>query len=45
MANVTLQILKSMHSLYSGADPQERQALVKEYKRALAAYLESRLGS
>ena len=45
IANVALQILKSMHALYSDADPQERQALVKEYKRAVAAYLESRLGS
>jgi AcrR family transcriptional regulator len=45
MANVALQILKSMHALYSDADPQERQALMKEYKRAVAAYLESRLGS
>jgi len=45
MANVALQILKSMHALYSDAGPQERQALVKEYKRAVAAYLESRLGS
>jgi AcrR family transcriptional regulator len=45
MANVALQILKSMHALYSDADPQEWQALVKEYKRAVAAYLESRLGS
>jgi AcrR family transcriptional regulator len=45
MANVALQILKSMHALYSDVDPQERQALVKEYKRAVAAYLESRLGS
>jgi AcrR family transcriptional regulator len=44
MANVALQILKSMHALYADADPRERQALVKEYKRAVAAYLESRLG-
>ena len=45
MAQVALQILKSMHVLYAGADAKERQALVKEYKRALAAYLESRLCS
>jgi hypothetical protein len=45
MANVALQILKSMHALYLDADPQERQALVTEYKRAVAAYLKSRLGS
>jgi hypothetical protein len=45
MANVTLQILKGMHALYSNADPQERQALVKEYERAVVAYLESRIGS
>jgi AcrR family transcriptional regulator len=44
MANVALQILKSMNALYVAADPQERQALTKEYKRVMAAYLESRLG-
>lgn len=44
MANVALQILKSMNALYVDADPQERQALAKEYKRVMAAYLESRLG-
>lgn len=45
MANIALQIVKSMHALYADANPQERQALVKEYKRAVTAYLESRLGS
>jgi hypothetical protein len=45
VAQVAMQILKSMHSLYADADARERQALVKEYKQALAAYLQSRLGS
>ena len=44
MANVALQILKSMNALSVDADSQERQALAKEYKRVMAAYLESRLG-
>jgi AcrR family transcriptional regulator len=44
MAQVALQILKSMHALYADADIVERQALVEEYTQALAAYLGSRLG-
>jgi hypothetical protein len=43
MANVTLQIIKSMNALYGEANSKERSELVKEYKFALAAYLESRL--
>lgn len=45
IANVALQIVKSMHPLYAEASAQEREALVKEYKQVLAAYLESRLKS
>jgi AcrR family transcriptional regulator len=43
MANVALQIIKSMNLLYADADARERTALVEEYKLALAAYLEVRL--
>ncbi|WP_263351148.1 TetR/AcrR family transcriptional regulator [Acidicapsa acidisoli] len=43
MANVSLQIIKSMNVLYGEANSRERSELVKEYKLALAAYLESQL--
>jgi AcrR family transcriptional regulator len=43
MANVTLQIIKGMNPLYGEANSKERPELVKEYKLALTAYLESRL--
>lgn len=43
MANVALQIIKSMNLLYADADARERAALVEEYKIALSAYLEARL--
>ncbi len=43
MANVALQIIKSMNLLYADADARERAELVEEYKLALAAYLEARL--
>jgi AcrR family transcriptional regulator len=43
MANVSLQIIKSMNLLYADADAKERNELVKEYKLLLAAYLEARL--
>jgi AcrR family transcriptional regulator len=45
MANVSLQIIKGMNTLYAEANPKEREELVKEYKLALTAYLESRLAS
>jgi AcrR family transcriptional regulator len=45
MANVSLQIIKSMNALYREASSKERQELVKEYKLALAAYMEARLTS
>ena len=45
MANVSLQIIKSMNALYAEADSKEREELVKEYKLALTAYLESRLSA
>jgi len=43
MAQVSIQIIKSMYLLHADAPPQEREELVKEYQHALAAYLESRL--
>jgi AcrR family transcriptional regulator len=45
IANVSLQIVKSMHVLYADADRKERQALAREYKHALTAYMEARLSS
>jgi AcrR family transcriptional regulator len=45
VANISLQIIKSMNPLYREvhANPDERQALVHEYKLVLTAYLELRL--
>jgi AcrR family transcriptional regulator len=43
IANVSVQIIKSMFKLYAEANSAERDELVKEYKLVLAAYLESRL--
>ena len=45
VALVSLQMIKSMNALYGEAKPQERLEIVKEYKLALAAYLERRLTS
>lgn len=45
MANVSLGFIKSMNKLYAEANSKEREELVKEYKIALAAYLNSRLAS
>ena len=45
VACVSLQIIKGMNALYSEAKPQERLEIVKEYKLALAAYLEERWAS
>ena len=44
VANVSLQIIKSMNVLYKEANSKEREELVKEYKAALAGYLGGRLG-
>lgn len=43
IANVTLQIVKSMNPLYADANGAERSALVLEFSRAVAAYLRDRL--
>ena len=47
IANVALEIIKSMNALYRDvhAHPDERQFLVDEYKLVLTAYLESRLSA
>ena len=43
VASIALQMIKSMNALYAVAMPQERAAIVMEYKLALTAYLERRL--
>jgi len=43
VACVSLEIIKSMNTLYTAAKPQDRSEIVREYKLALAAYLERRL--
>jgi len=45
VASVSLQMIKSMNTLYTDAKPQERLEIAKEYKLALTAYLEHRLTS
>lgn len=45
VASVSLQIIKSMNTLYTDTKPQERLEIAKEYKLALTAYLENRLAS
>ena len=41
VASVSLQMIKSMNTLYADAKPQERLEIAKEYKLALIAYLEN----
>jgi AcrR family transcriptional regulator len=43
IANVALQLVKSLNPLYAQAGTAERRELVAEFKLALAAYLKSRL--
>jgi AcrR family transcriptional regulator len=43
MANVSLEIIKGLIKVYADANAKEREELVKEFKAALAAYLEMRL--
>lgn len=45
VASVSLQMIKSMNTLYTDAKPQERLEITEEYKIALTAYLENRLTS
>jgi AcrR family transcriptional regulator len=45
VASIALQMIKSMNALYAAAKPQERSAIITEYKLVLTAYLERRLTS
>jgi AcrR family transcriptional regulator len=45
IANISMQILKSMNLLYGEAKPQERVEIVAEYRLALTAYLEAKLNA
>jgi AcrR family transcriptional regulator len=44
LAEVTLQIVKSLNVLYAPAKPKERKLLVAEYKTAVTAFLLARIG-
>ncbi len=44
LAEVTLQIVKSLNLLYAPAKPKERKLLVAEYKIAVTAFLLARIG-
>ena len=40
-ANITLQMVKGMTTLYAEAGPREKPLIIAEYKKALTMYLES----
>lgn len=44
VAEVTLQVVKSLNPLFAVAKPKERKLLVREYKAVVTAYLQARLG-
>ncbi|HXZ07812.1 MAG TPA: TetR/AcrR family transcriptional regulator [Paraburkholderia sp.] len=44
IAEVTLQVVKSLNALYAAAKPKERKLLVAEYKTVVSSYLLARLG-
>jgi AcrR family transcriptional regulator len=44
IAEVMLQIVKSLNPLYAAAKPKERRLLVAEYKGVLSTWLAARLG-
>jgi AcrR family transcriptional regulator len=44
IAEVMLQIVKSLNPLYAAAKPKERRLLVAEYKSVLSTWLAARLG-
>ncbi|WP_258002343.1 TetR/AcrR family transcriptional regulator [Burkholderia sp. WAC0059] len=44
IAEVMLQVMKSLNPLYAVAKPKERKLLVAEYKGVLSAWLAGRLG-
>jgi hypothetical protein len=41
VANVAVQIVKAMMALYRESDPKSREAVVAEFRKLLATYLES----
>ena len=43
VANVAVQVIKAMNPLYADARSKERQAVVREFKLVLTAYLSARL--
>ena len=43
VANVSVQIIKSMNPLYASADAKSRSTIVREYKLVLKTYLEAHL--
>jgi AcrR family transcriptional regulator len=43
VANVAVQVIKALNPLYADARPKERQAVVREFKLVLTAYLSARL--
>ena len=45
VASVALQMIKGMNALYAAVKPRERPEIAKEYKLALATYLEKRLSA
>jgi len=44
IAEVTLQVVKSLNALYAVAKPRERKLLIAEYKTVVSSYLLARLG-
>ena len=43
VAEVTLQVVKSLNPLYAAAKPKDRKALVDEYRLVVSSYLAARL--
>ncbi|MBN3760461.1 TetR/AcrR family transcriptional regulator [Burkholderia sp. Ac-20365] len=43
VAEVALQVVKSLNPLYAAAKPKDRKALVEEYKLVVSSYLAARL--
>src|SRR5258708_4185852 len=44
IAEVTLQVVKSLSPLYAAAKPKERKRLIDEYRVVVSSYLVTRLG-
>jgi hypothetical protein len=43
VAEVVLQVVKSLNPLYAAAKPKDRKALVDEYRLVVSSYLAARL--